>query len=330
MAQGGLPMTADTIAAVIPVYNKEPYVARAITSVLSQTRAVDEIIVVDNASTDGSLARIRAFQDPRIRLLQCTAAQRGPSRARNLAVRAATSRWIAFLDADDEWHEEFIEEIERAMNGGAGPVGCLFTGWLNVWPNGSVNQDTYSLKHETKPFTRLDFDAFLSGWLELDSCPVCSSAIAVRRDILLAAGLFPERCVQGEDKDTWLRVMALTDALGSPKALSRYFRPAVEQRPHSQNVRHCVCRTLEDMIPHASPQRRRLLMRLFNHEVWEYARAVGQREHLSPDVYRGFFVSANPERYLALLALSYLPLPFQQFVRRCTLWARGAAAKPRS
>jgi glycosyltransferase involved in cell wall biosynthesis len=46
---------ANTVAAVIPVYNKEPYVARAITSILAQTRPVDEIIIVDDASTDGSL-----------------------------------------------------------------------------------------------------------------------------------------------------------------------------------------------------------------------------------------------------------------------------------
>ena len=55
-------MTNSTIATVIPLYNKEPYIARAIASVLAQTRPVDEIIVVDDASTDGSLERIKAFQ----------------------------------------------------------------------------------------------------------------------------------------------------------------------------------------------------------------------------------------------------------------------------
>ena len=56
-------MTTNTIAAVIPLYNKEPYIGRAITSVLAQTRPVDEIIVVDDASTDRSLERLCAGAD---------------------------------------------------------------------------------------------------------------------------------------------------------------------------------------------------------------------------------------------------------------------------
>src|SRR5436189_112278 len=69
-------MTISTVATVIPLYNKEPYIARAIASVLAQTRPVDEIIIVDDASTDGSLERIKAFQDSRIRVIRLTASQR--------------------------------------------------------------------------------------------------------------------------------------------------------------------------------------------------------------------------------------------------------------
>src|SRR4029434_1166221 len=106
---------ADTIAAVIPVYNKEPYVVRAIASVLAQTRPVDEIIIVDDASTDGSRRQIEQFRDPRIKLLQRAEPGAGGYAARNLAIHHATSRWIAFLDADDSWHEHFIEEIAKLI-----------------------------------------------------------------------------------------------------------------------------------------------------------------------------------------------------------------------
>src|SRR5437879_11708497 len=109
-------MTTSTIATVIPLYNKEPYIARAITSVLAQTRPVDEIIVVDDASTDGSLERIKAFQDSRIRVLRRTdPRQRGLPATRNLGIRSATSRWIALLDADDRWHEDFIESSNKLL-----------------------------------------------------------------------------------------------------------------------------------------------------------------------------------------------------------------------
>src|SRR3979490_3075810 len=105
-------MTTNTIAAVIPLYNKEPYIARAISSVLSQTRPVDEIIIVDDASTDGSVQKLEAFRDQRIQLLRrMNPRQRGLPATRNLGIQSATSRWIALLDADDSWHEDFIEEI---------------------------------------------------------------------------------------------------------------------------------------------------------------------------------------------------------------------------
>ena len=139
-------MTINTIAAVIPLYNKEPYVARAIASVLAQTRPVEEIIVVDDASTDGSLEQIKAFQDPRIRILRRTdPRQRGPSETRNLGILSATSRWIALLDADDRWHENFIEESERLMAQASERVAFLFTGWERISPDGVVARDAYSL-----------------------------------------------------------------------------------------------------------------------------------------------------------------------------------------
>src|SRR5258708_37232191 len=104
-------MTTSTIATVIPLYNKEPYIARAIASVLAQTRPVDEIIVVDDASTDGSLERVKTFQDSRIRVLRRTEpSQRGLPATRTLGILAATSRWIALLDAYDRWHKDFIDE----------------------------------------------------------------------------------------------------------------------------------------------------------------------------------------------------------------------------
>jgi hypothetical protein len=62
-----------------------------------------------------------------------------------------------------------------------------------------------------------------------------------------------------------------------------------------------------------------LLKRLFNQEVFQYARAVRQRERVSPEIYRGFFISVDPHLYVVLLALSRLPVPMQALIRRCIL-----------
>jgi glycosyltransferase involved in cell wall biosynthesis len=326
-------MTTSTIAAVIPLYNKEPYIARAIASVLAQTRPVDEIIVVDDASTDGSLERIEAFQDSRIRVLRRTdPRQRGLPATRNLGIRSATSRWIALLDADDRWHEDFIEENEKLIALASDRIGFLFTGWESVWSDGVVTRDAYSARRDGQGFRRLDLDSFVSAWLDLGACPVFPSGVVIRRETLLEAGLFQERCRRGEDKEMWVRALAITDALSSPRVCSSYYRDIAGAMNDTitTNVRHCLCATLEEMISQASGARRHLLMRLFNHQVIEYARWVRGRERLSPEVYGGFFVPINPLGYLLLLALSYLPVWLLKIVRQGMLWARDGIGRPRS
>jgi succinoglycan biosynthesis protein ExoO len=319
-------MTADTFAALIPLYNKEPYVARAIASVLAQTRPVDEIIIVDDASTDGSTDQVTAFRDPRLRLLRRTdPKQRGLPATRNLGIRSATSRWIALLDADDRWHEHYIEEIEKLLTQATDRTGMLFTGFENIWSDAVVTRDQYSAFSEDQRFTHLSFDCFVSTWLRIGDCPVIPSGVVLRRDMLFEAGLFKERCRRGEDKEMWLRLLSISDALASPRVCSSYYRaiPGQMQDSVTTNARHCVCSTLEDMIARASGTRRRLLKRLFNMEVFQYARAVRQRERVSPEVYRGFFVSVDPQRYFILLSLSYVPLPIQQLIQRLVLWTSG-------
>jgi glycosyltransferase involved in cell wall biosynthesis len=325
-------MTINTIAVVIPLYNKEPYVARAITSVLAQTRPVDEIIVVDDASTDGSLEQVRAFQDPRIRVLRRTDPRaRGLPATRNLGIQSAASRWIALLDADDRWHDDFIEECEKLIRHATENVGFLFTGWQGVWPDGTLKRDPYSASSRDDSFQPLNLDSFVSAWLELRACPVFPSGVVIRRDVLLAAGLFQVRCGRGEDKEMWVRLLGITDALSSPRVCSSYYCeiPGAMNDNITTNVRHCLCATLEQMIAQASDPRSHLLKRLFNESVLEYARWVGGRERLSPDVYRGFFVSVDPQRYLLLLALTYLPTSLQQYVRRIVLRTREVTTRSR-
>ena len=88
-------MTTNTFAALIPLYNKEPYVARAIASVLAQTRPVDEIIIVDDASTDSSIQQVMAFRDPRLRLLKRT-----DPKQRGLPANSQSRNWICYITLD--------------------------------------------------------------------------------------------------------------------------------------------------------------------------------------------------------------------------------------
>jgi GT2 family glycosyltransferase len=93
---------------VIPLYNKRATIKRAIRSVLAQTETNFEVIVVDDGSTDNSAELVSEIPDPRVRLVQQE--NEGPGAARNRGARESQAPILAFLDADDEWHRDFLAE----------------------------------------------------------------------------------------------------------------------------------------------------------------------------------------------------------------------------
>lgn len=97
------------ISVVIPLYNKERYIERAVYSVLSQTFQQFEIVIVNDGSTDGSVSVIERMNNPLIRLIHQK--NGGVSAARNRGIEEARFEYIAFLDADDEWKENHLEVI---------------------------------------------------------------------------------------------------------------------------------------------------------------------------------------------------------------------------
>jgi len=94
------------VSVVIPVFNKRRYLLRALESVLAQTHAEFEVILVDDGSTDGSLDTIGHLRDARVRIARQPNA--GVSAARNTGIRLARAPLVAFLDADDTWEPGFL------------------------------------------------------------------------------------------------------------------------------------------------------------------------------------------------------------------------------
>ncbi len=99
------------LSVIIPVYNKELYVARAIESVLNQTHDNFELIIVCDPCTDNSPYIAREYKDSRISIYHRNVAGPGGYAARNLGVSKSTGQWIAFLDADDEWMPDHLEQV---------------------------------------------------------------------------------------------------------------------------------------------------------------------------------------------------------------------------
>ena len=103
----------QTVSVVIPTYNRSTLIGRAINSVLHQTRPVDEILVVDDGSTDNTRKVVDSFRHPGIRYLLLDR-NRGAQRARNIGIREASGEWIGFLDSDDEWLPARVEKALAA------------------------------------------------------------------------------------------------------------------------------------------------------------------------------------------------------------------------
>lgn len=108
-------MLSDLVSIIIPAYNAEKQIADTLASVLKQTYSNFEVIVVDDASRDRTTDVVRSFTDKRIRLI-CHSTNQGPGVARNRAIEAAEGKWIALLDADDQWHLSRLEKLIGVMN----------------------------------------------------------------------------------------------------------------------------------------------------------------------------------------------------------------------
>ena len=192
--------TEPAISVIIPAYNAEATLAQTIDSVRHQTMTDFEVLIVNDGSVDATaqIAQDYVRADARMRLLNIP--NGGVSAARNLGVRRARGRYIAFLDADDLWEPRRLDLHARHLD--ASPaVGVSFsrTGFLD---------------HEGKRSGRLSclcagpmyaHDVF--GENPTTTC----SALVFRREVLAEAGMFVESMSFAEDQELLIRVLTRTD-----------------------------------------------------------------------------------------------------------------------
>ncbi len=191
-----------TVSVVIPLYNKVDNIARAIDSVLGQTYADFELIIVDDGSTDGSTDVVRRYTDSRIRLIVQKNA--GPGAARNSGMREANGEFITFLDADDELMPTFIEEGKRFFNQYGPQVASVFTNYVISNTGKAQLQDPDIVDGAY----RLTADMPLQYGMKLLNCMCWPSSMSRTDCIRKWGGFFDrERCVRGED--TWLSFKVL-------------------------------------------------------------------------------------------------------------------------
>ncbi|SFO47790.1 Glycosyltransferase involved in cell wall bisynthesis [Algoriphagus ornithinivorans] len=174
---------------IIPLYNKSPFIQRAIDSILNQTFSDYEIIVVNDGSTDGGEILVqKVYSDPVILINQ---SNQGVSAARNTGIAKAKYSWIAFLDSDDFWHPSFLFCINEVISNHP-ELKMIGSSYSN-------NGLPASIENPKIKFIDKYFDIAISNTL------FTSSSTVIHRSFFEKGTPFKAHLSRGEDIDVWFR-----------------------------------------------------------------------------------------------------------------------------
>lgn len=185
------------ISVVIPLYNKEKYIAKTINTVLNQTFIHFELIIVNDGSTDNSLDIVKTFTDDRILILNQI--NSGESAARNSGIKEAKYNYVAFLDADDTWNNEYLASIFDI---------------ISEYPNcsiystnyGFISKNKFKLAHNSKYYKqKLVIDNYFLR--SIDVPLITSNTAVVKKNVFYEIGFFDESLKIGPDLEMWFRIM---------------------------------------------------------------------------------------------------------------------------
>ncbi|MCK5294944.1 MAG: glycosyltransferase family 2 protein [Arcobacteraceae bacterium] len=178
------------ISVIIPSYNRAEFLPKTIESILNQTVKVNEIIVVDDGSTDNTQEVIKEYD-----IKYIYQENSGVSSARNAGIKSAVNDWITFLDSDDIWETTKIEkQIEFYKNNKT--IKFSYTDELWKFNNKIIKQNKNQQKLQNSTFVD-----------NISLCKIGTSTVFIHKYILDEVGLFDEKLIACEDYDLWLRIL---------------------------------------------------------------------------------------------------------------------------
>lgn len=209
-------MTENLISVILPVHNGAAYLHEAIVSLLGQTLADFEVIVIDDCSVDDSPAIVESFRDHRIRLIKSTERLR-ICKALNLGIKKSNGHFLARMDADDVCHPRRLEKQVRFLK--RHPEIGFCGSWVRRFGTNQLPQ-TY---HRPVGGARVKAFAVFDN-------PMVHSSVMIRRDVFnqLEAG-YRDDFANAEDYDLWTRLFEITGGDNIPEILLDY-------RVHGQSV----------------------------------------------------------------------------------------------
>ena len=201
-----------TVSIVIPTYNRAHLLSRAIQSVLNQTYADFELIIVDDGSTDETEKLVKSFNSGMIRYIRHRE-NKGIAAASNAGIQSAKGAYIAFLDSDDEWMSEKLEKQMSIFEKAPPEVGIVYTGFVVI----RNNKKKYNLAGGIVSEAGNTFSNLLRGDF------VLTSAILVKVECFKIAGAFDERFLVMSDSEMFLRISRYYQFKGVNEPLMIYY-----------------------------------------------------------------------------------------------------------
>jgi teichuronic acid biosynthesis glycosyltransferase TuaG len=186
------------ISVVIPAYQAGPFIAATLDSVVAQTFAPAEVLIVDDGSVDNTCFIVEEFAErfPSLNIILIKGMHKGPGAARNIGVKRASSTWIAFLDSDDIWFPDKLEMVAAAI--ALNPTANFFCNNEIIASNG----DARTLVDYSRLY---NFHLPLPGQLFRHNL-FSTSAVVCKKEDVLAVGGFDETLSSAQDYELWLRM----------------------------------------------------------------------------------------------------------------------------
>lgn len=301
------------LSVIIPLYNKEISIGRAIESVLAQQYSHFELLVIDDGSTDQSFHQATVFSDPRVHLIRQT--NQGVSAARNAGMRRARGEYLCFLDADDQYLPEFLSHIVTLIE--LKPDAALYSCSFNI-----IDESGHQLQLASTFASAFagQINDFFAAYRQNRSL-ICASSFAIRKELLQSIGGFPVGVRIGEDMFVWLQAALTGPLMHSAEPAAVVYQNAENRTIHLQQQElawHLVYFFRDrQWTKHLSVEKVRQVDRFLRHNI--LVSAFGALRFGRRDVARGYAELLREQSVLLSMLIqccSYLPFGLFRLMRR--------------
>ena len=301
---------------IIPLYNKAPYIKKALQSVIEQGFKGFELIVVDDGSADGSLDAAReTLEASGIDFQLIHQDNAGVSTARNNGITSSHGDYICFLDDDDWWSPSFLESMDKL---------------INDYPDAGIYGTNYYIISRGKQ--RIALHIPCTGYINYCDCyrklqmPLTSISVAIPRSILQETGGFNPNLKLGEDFDLWIRIALRTKVAYLDEPLAYYYQDSDPTwrgtghliKPQSHMLWNLGYLEVEEKT---NPDYKRLIDELRTFGLMSYLLSSKYRDDARRELAKVDWSKQSKK----IRFLYHCPIPFLRFRRTILKW--GSRAK---